>query len=162
MLSGQVIELEGNTTLNEGIKALLQGCTQLRRLALCFCSKFGLSNVVVTEEGIRDIGKYGTNLSIITLTNCGSGNGESLSYIANGCLQLRKLELLHCNFNDASEFSSSYNNEATGLFSTLMSLLCLFIAGVLDDQELSMVHHSDNVQVTSGLHKLNTFRSRCR
>jgi hypothetical protein len=58
---------------------------------------------VVTEEGIRDIGKYGTNLRIITLTNCGSGNGESLSYIANGCLQLRKLELLHCNFTDASE-----------------------------------------------------------
>ncbi|CAK9210685.1 unnamed protein product [Sphagnum troendelagicum] len=100
--SHPVIELEGNTTLNEGIKALVQGCTQLRRLGLCFCSKFGLSNVVVTEEGIRHIGKYGTNLSIITLTNCGSGNGESLSYIANGCLRLRKLELLHCNFNDAS------------------------------------------------------------
>jgi hypothetical protein len=100
--SHPVVHLEGNNTLNEGIRALLQGCPKVRRLALCFCNKFGLSNVVVTEDGIRYIGKYGTNLRMITLTNCGNGSGESLSYIAMGCLQLRKLELLHCMFTDAS------------------------------------------------------------
>jgi transport inhibitor response 1 len=122
--TGQVVHLEGNNTLNEGIRALLQGCPKVRRLALCFCNKFGLSNVVVTEDGIRYIGKYGTNLRMITLTNCGNGSGESLSYIAMGCLQLRKLELLHCMFTDASKSSSfsspcphpPTSNEVTGLF----------------------------------------------
>jgi hypothetical protein len=113
-----VIELEGDNTLNEGIRALLQGCRQVRRLALCFCSKFGLSNVVVTEEGIRYIGEYGANLHMLTLTNCGSGNGESLSYIARGCLQLCKLELLHCTFTDKSE-SPPTAIKSGGLFCSL-------------------------------------------
>jgi hypothetical protein len=58
------------------------GCQQVCKLAIyCFCNKFGLSNVVVIEEGILYIGKYDTNLTIITLTNCGGGHGESLSHI---------------------------------------------------------------------------------
>jgi hypothetical protein len=62
------------------------GCQQVCKLAIyCFCNKFGLSNMVVVEEGILYIGKYDTNLTIITLTNCGGGHSESLSCIVTRC-----------------------------------------------------------------------------
>jgi hypothetical protein len=62
------------------------GCQQVCKLAIyCFCNKFGLSNVAVIEEGILYIGKYDTNLTIITLTDCGGGHGESLSCIVTRC-----------------------------------------------------------------------------
>ena len=97
----QVIELEGNSTLNLGVKTLLMKCPKARRLALCF-SRFGLSNVVITDEGMGYIGQYGVNLHIITLTNCG-GSDAGLAFIAVGCVKLRKLELRHCPFGDASK-----------------------------------------------------------
>ncbi|KAG0564711.1 hypothetical protein M758_8G128600 [Ceratodon purpureus] len=98
--SHPVIELEGSSTLNLGVKALLMKCPKARRLALCF-SRFGLSNVVITDEGMSYIGKYGGSLDIITLTNCG-GSDAGLAFVAVGCVKLRKLELRHCPFGDAS------------------------------------------------------------
>lgn len=98
--SHPVIELEGNSTLNLGVRALLMRCRRARRLALCF-SRFGLSNVVITDEGIRYIGEYGGNLHIITLTNCGSSDA-GLESIAKGCTNLRRFELRHCPFGDRS------------------------------------------------------------
>jgi hypothetical protein len=97
----QIIELEGRSTLNLGVKALLMKCPKARRLALCF-SRFGLSNVVITDEGMSYIGLYGSNLHTITLTNCG-GSDAGLAFIAVGCVKLRKLELRHCPFGDASK-----------------------------------------------------------
>lgn len=76
-------------------------CPKARRLALCF-SRFGLSNVVITDEGMSYIGQYGRNLNIITLTNCGSSDA-GLAFIAVGCAKLQKLELRHCPFGDASK-----------------------------------------------------------
>lgn len=96
----QVIELEGSSTLNLGVKALLMKCRKARRLALCF-SRFGLTNVVITDEGMSYIGRYGGNLDIITLTNCGSSD-VGLACLAAGCVKLRKLELRHCPFGDLS------------------------------------------------------------
>lgn len=102
----QIIELEGNSTLNLGVKSLLMKCPKARRLALCF-SRFGLTNVVITDEGMSYIGKYGSNLDFITLTNCG-GSDAGLAFIAVGCVKLRKLELRHCPFGDASKSKPAY------------------------------------------------------
>lgn len=104
----QIIELEGHSTLNLGVKALLMKCPKARRLALCF-SRFGLSNVVITDEGMSYIGHYGANLHIITLTNCGASDA-GLAYIAAGCIKLRKLELRHCPFGDASKYSPMHED----------------------------------------------------
>jgi len=97
-------------------------CPKARRLALCF-SRFGLSNVVITDEGMSYIGKYGANLHTITLTNCG-GSDDGLAYIAVGCVKLRKLELRHCPFGDASKSSPSitYPSSLCGLFVWIRTL----------------------------------------
>ena len=58
--------------------------------------------MVLTDEGLDHIGKYGGNLQIITLTNCG-GSDAGFACIAVGCLNLRKLEIRHCPFGDASK-----------------------------------------------------------
>lgn len=104
--SHPIIELEGSSTLNLGVKALLMKCPKARRLALCF-SRFGLSNVVITDEGMSYIGRYGGNLHIITLTNCGSSD-VGLACLAAGCVRLRKLELRHCPFGDTSMGALAY------------------------------------------------------
>lgn len=104
--SHPVIELEGSSTLNLGVKALLMKCRKARRLALCF-SRFGLTNVVITDEGMSYIGRYGGNLDIITLTNCGSSD-VGLACLAAGCVKLRKLELRHCPFGDLSMAALAY------------------------------------------------------
>lgn len=104
--SHPIIELEGSSTLNLGVKALLMKCPKARRLALCF-SRYGLSNVVITDEGMSYIGQYGVNLRIITLTNCG-GSDVGLARMAIGCVKLRKLELRHCPFGDASMAALAY------------------------------------------------------
>jgi len=116
----QIIELEGSSTLNLGVKALLMKCTKARRLALCF-SRFGLSNVVITDEGMSYIGRYGGNLHIITLTNCGSSD-VGLACLAAGCVRLRKLELRHCPFGDTSKSIPAELAFAFGLRLTLPAL----------------------------------------
>lgn len=119
----QVIELEGSSTLNLGVKALLMKCPKARRLALCF-SRFGLSNVVITDEGMSYIGQYGGNLDIITLTNCG-GSDAGLAFVAVGCVKLRKLELRHCPFGDASKSIAS-NSPCGSLIRKRLTLLLFY------------------------------------
>lgn len=87
--------------MNDGVKAILMKCSKARRLALCF-SRFGLSNMVLNDEGLDHIGKYGGNLQIITLSNCG-GSDAGFASIAVGCVKLRKLEIRHCPFGDGSK-----------------------------------------------------------
>lgn len=120
----QIIELEGSSTLNLGVKALLMKCPKARRLALCF-SRYGLSNVVITDEGMSYIGQYGVNLRIITLTNCG-GSDVGLARMAIGCVKLRKLELRHCPFGDASKsYSDQFTDRASFMYRWWCTMACL-------------------------------------
>jgi coronatine-insensitive protein 1 len=79
--------------LDNGVRALLRNCTNLRRFAL-YLRPGGLSDV-----GLGYIGQYSGNIQYMLLGNVGeSDNG--LIHFAMGCTNLRKLELRSCCFSE--------------------------------------------------------------
>ncbi|GKB70981.1 nucleosome assembly protein 1,4 [Tanacetum coccineum] len=81
--------------LDNGIRAMLNGCSKLERLHIRLC-RGGL-----TDMGLGYIGKYGHNLKYLFLGNIGESNASGLVELSKGCPKLRKLEM-SCAFNKQS------------------------------------------------------------
>ncbi|PWA56109.1 hypothetical protein CTI12_AA422170 [Artemisia annua] len=81
--------------LDNGVRAMLNGCNKLERLDIRLCPG-GL-----TDMGLGYIGKYGHNLKYLFLKNIGESDA-GLVELSKGCPKLRKLEILSCPFNEQS------------------------------------------------------------
>ncbi|KAM0844714.1 hypothetical protein ACQ4PT_056847 [Festuca glaucescens] len=79
--------------LDNGVRALLRGCTKLRRFAL-YLRPGGLSDV-----GLSYIGEHSGTIQYMLLGNLGETDGGLISFAA-GCRNLRKLELRSCCFSE--------------------------------------------------------------
>ncbi|KAF7146931.1 hypothetical protein RHSIM_Rhsim03G0139900 [Rhododendron simsii] len=79
--------------LDNGVRALLQGCHKLRRFAL-YLRPGGL-----TDVGLSYIGRYSPNVRWMLLGSVGQSN-EGLLEFSRGCPSLQKLELRACRFRE--------------------------------------------------------------
>ncbi|KAL6841578.1 hypothetical protein ACP4OV_028721 [Aristida adscensionis] len=79
--------------LDNGVRALLRGCTKLRRFAL-YLRPGGLS-----DAGLGYVGQYSGNIQYMLLGNVGETD-DGLIHFALGCKNLRKLELRSCCFSE--------------------------------------------------------------
>ncbi|AQK86204.1 Coronatine-insensitive protein 1 [Zea mays] len=79
--------------LDNGVRALLRGCTMLRRFAL-YLRPGGLS-----DAGLGYIGQCSGNIQYMLLGNVGETDDGLISF-ALGCVNLRKLELRSCCFSE--------------------------------------------------------------
>ncbi|GKC05625.1 hypothetical protein Tco_0997235, partial [Tanacetum coccineum] len=79
--------------LDNGIRAMLTGCSKLRRLQIRLCHG-GL-----TDVGLGYIGKYGYNLRCLFLSGCTGESDAGLLELSKGCPKLRKLNLEDCPFS---------------------------------------------------------------
>jgi len=79
--------------LDIGVRALLRGCTKLRRFAL-YLRPGGLS-----DAGLGYIGQCSGNIQYMLLGNVGETDDGLFSF-ALGCVNLRKLELRSCCFSE--------------------------------------------------------------
>ncbi|KAL5203236.1 hypothetical protein ABZP36_014188 [Zizania latifolia] len=79
--------------LDHGVRALLRGCTKLRRFAL-YLRPGGLSDV-----GLGYIGQYSGTIQYMLLGNVGESD-DGLIWFALGCVKLQKLELRSCCFSE--------------------------------------------------------------
>nr|CAD1817700.1 unnamed protein product [Ananas comosus var. bracteatus] len=79
--------------LDNGVRALLSGCTNLRRFAF-YLRPGGLS-----DRGLGYIGEYSRNISYMLLGNVGESD-LGLLLFARGCVKLQKLELRGCSFSE--------------------------------------------------------------
>ncbi|KAH7387828.1 hypothetical protein KP509_16G043700, partial [Ceratopteris richardii] len=75
--------------LDNGIRDLMKGCPNLRRLALYLRHGF------LTDRGLQDIGLYGRKLEWALFGLLGESD-EGLKLFANGCPSLKKLEIRDC------------------------------------------------------------------
>lgn len=80
--------------LDNGVHALLEGCRDLTRLGL-YLKQGALSNM-----GMMHIGKLGKKLRWILLGLLGQSD-EGLSWLADGCPKLERLEMRDCVFSEA-------------------------------------------------------------
>ena len=85
-------ECNTNLPLDNGIQAMLIGCSKLERLTL------DLYPEALTNVGLGFIGKYGVNLRDLCLASIG-GSDEGLMELSKGCPKLKKLELTNCPFS---------------------------------------------------------------
>lgn len=79
--------------LDYGVRALLRGCTKLRRFAL-YLRPGGL-----TDVGLGYIGQYSTNVRWMLLGYVGESD-EGLEAFSRGCPNLQKLEMRGCFFSE--------------------------------------------------------------
>ncbi|THU51762.1 hypothetical protein C4D60_Mb06t34450 [Musa balbisiana] len=79
--------------LDNGVRALLRGCTKLRRFAL-YLRPGGLSDV-----GLGYIGELSSNVRWILMGNVGESD-RGMMLFSRGCPQLQKLELRSCCFSE--------------------------------------------------------------
>lgn len=79
--------------LDNGVRALLKGCTKIRRFAL-YLRPGGLSDV-----GLGYIGQYSNNVRWILMGNVGESD-RGLHQFSQGCPRLQKLELRSCCFTE--------------------------------------------------------------
>ncbi|CAD5180221.1 unnamed protein product [Musa acuminata subsp. malaccensis] len=79
--------------LDNGVRALLRGCTKLRRFAL-YLRPGGLSDV-----GLGYIGELSSNVRWILMGNVGESD-RGMMLFSQGCPQLQKLELRSCCFSE--------------------------------------------------------------
>lgn len=79
--------------LDNGVRALLQGCTKLRRFAL-YLRPGGL-----TDVGLGYVGQYSTNILWMLLGHVGESD-SGLRLFSRGCPKLQKLELRGCCFSE--------------------------------------------------------------
>nr|AHY19994.1 coronatine-insensitive protein 1 [Gladiolus hybrid cultivar] len=79
--------------LDNGVRALLQGCTKLRRFAL-YLRPGGL-----TDVGLGYIGRYSSNIRWMLLGHVGESDA-GLCQFSRGCRKLQKLELRGCCFSE--------------------------------------------------------------
>nr|GEV73664.1 probable ubiquitin-like-specific protease 2B isoform X3 [Tanacetum cinerariifolium] len=88
--------------LDNGIVAMLMGCTKLERLDIT------LWHGGLTDVGLEYIGKYGANLRSLSLTRIGNSNA-GLVKLSEGCPKLRKLKLMGCPFSKQAVTSFVFN-----------------------------------------------------
>uniref|UniRef100_A0A1D1YFG0 Coronatine-insensitive protein 1 n=1 Tax=Anthurium amnicola TaxID=1678845 RepID=A0A1D1YFG0_9ARAE len=81
--------------LDNGVRALLRGCTKLRRFAL-YLRQGGL-----TDVGLRYIGEFSKNIRYMLLGYVGESD-EGLLGFSTGCPDLQKLELRGCCFSEGA------------------------------------------------------------
>ncbi|THU68000.1 hypothetical protein C4D60_Mb05t30630 [Musa balbisiana] len=79
--------------LDNGVRALLRGCTKIRRFAF-YLRPGGLSDV-----GLRYIGENSSNIRWMLLGNVGDSDAGLLTF-SRGCPLLQKLELRSCCFSE--------------------------------------------------------------
>ncbi|PKU68880.1 coronatine-insensitive protein homolog 1a-like [Dendrobium catenatum] len=79
--------------LDNGVRALLRGCTKLRRFAL-YLRPGGL-----TDIGLGYLGEYSGNIRWMLLGHVGESD-EGILRFARGCRKLQKLELRGCCFSE--------------------------------------------------------------
>lgn len=79
--------------LDNGVRALLQGCNKLRRFAL-YLRPGGL-----TDVGLGYIGKHSPNVRWMLLGNVGESDAGILEF-SRGCPSLQKLEIRCCIFSE--------------------------------------------------------------
>ncbi|MCO5562001.1 hypothetical protein L7F22_015627 [Adiantum nelumboides] len=89
---------EGNEVsdfpLDVGVRALMRGCPDIHRFALYLRPGF------LTDRGMEDIGMYGKNLSWALFGLLGESD-VGLKLFANGCPNLKRLEIRDCVFTEA-------------------------------------------------------------
>ncbi|XP_057510484.1 coronatine-insensitive protein 1-like [Actinidia eriantha] len=90
-----LLEREGvsDLPLDDGVRALLQGCNKLRRFAL-YLRPGGL-----TDVGLGYIGKYSPNVKWMLLGSLGESDAGLLEF-SKGCPSLQKLEIRCCCFSE--------------------------------------------------------------
>lgn len=79
--------------VDNGVRALLRGCTKLRRFAL-YLRPGGL-----TDVGLGYIGQYSPNVSWMLLGYVGESD-DGLELFSRGCPRLQKLEMRGCCFSE--------------------------------------------------------------
>ncbi|GKA04163.1 leucine-rich repeat, cysteine-containing subtype protein [Tanacetum coccineum] len=79
--------------LDNGVQAMLMGCTKLERLDIDLCLG------VLTDVGLGYIGEYGHNLRHLSLSYTGESD-VGLLELLKGCPKLRKLKLNGCPFSE--------------------------------------------------------------
>ncbi|GJY24488.1 coronatine-insensitive protein 1-like protein isoform X1 [Tanacetum coccineum] len=75
--------------LDDGIQAMLIGCSKLERLSIHLRPRHG----GLTDVGLGYIGKYGHNLRYLSLGHLGKSAAAGLVCLSKGCPKLRKLEI---------------------------------------------------------------------
>lgn len=91
--------------LDVGVTALMRGCPALHRFALYLRPGF------LTDRGMEDIGRYGKNLRWVLFGLVGESD-EGLDRFANGCPNLKRLEIRDCVFSEAGIATSVLKMEA--------------------------------------------------
>ena len=81
--------------LDQGVKALMQGCPDLHRFGLYLRRGF------LTDKGMEEIGLYGKNLRWVLFGLVGETD-NGLKLFANGCPSLQRLEIRDCVFSEAA------------------------------------------------------------
>lgn len=79
--------------LDDGVRALLMGCQELRRFA------FYVRAGALTNTGLGYIGKYSPNVRWILLGSVGESDAGFLEF-SEGCPNLQKLEMRGCCFSE--------------------------------------------------------------
>lgn len=95
----RLVVLEGEEPLSDlpldnGVRALLNGCNKLRRFALYLRPEGGL-----TDVGLSYIGQYGQNIRWMLLGYAGESDAGLLEF-SRGCPNLQKLEIRGCHFSE--------------------------------------------------------------
>ncbi|GJV20151.1 hypothetical protein Tco_1369171 [Tanacetum coccineum] len=95
-------DIETNLPIDDGIRAMIIGCTKLENLCINLYEEY------LTDVGLGFIGKYGIDLRFLSLGYIG-GSVEGLRALSMGCPRLRKLELEGCDFSDQAIASFWFN-----------------------------------------------------
>eukprot|EP00250_Pteridium_aquilinum_P011409 c20046_g1_i1 orf=300-2018(+) len=91
--------------LDEGVRALMQGCPDMHHFALYLRPGF------LTDMGMQEIGMYGKNLKWALFGLLGESD-RGINLFANGCPNLKRLEIRDCVFSEAAIASSVLRMEA--------------------------------------------------
>ncbi|KAI3706242.1 hypothetical protein L6452_23852 [Arctium lappa] len=96
------LEKIADLPLDNGVRALLSGCTKLGRL--CVYLRHG----GLTDVGLGYIGKYGQNLRYLLLGFTGESDA-GLVELSKGCPNLQKLEMRGCKFSEQALANFVFN-----------------------------------------------------
>lgn len=91
-----LLDREANITespLDNGVRALLRGCTKLRRFA------FYVRPGALSDVGLGYIGEFSKTIRYMLLGNVGESD-QGLLQLSTGCPSLQKLELRGCFFSE--------------------------------------------------------------
>ncbi|PWA62250.1 hypothetical protein CTI12_AA364390 [Artemisia annua] len=108
--------------LDNGIRAILTGCSKLERLGVSLWSK-GL-----TDVGLGYIGRYGHNLRFLYLGSVGESDA-GLVELSMGCPKLRELQIQGCPFSKQAIATFWFNTH---------SLRYMWVCGDCGDEPLEM------------------------